>query len=82
MGLEVQRKREKLDIRQGLLVEMYVNARKIEETIEEYYDRRKQNKKRKRDRTQEMQKAEVMISWSKRENSYRRGDIDTQILEK
>ena len=65
LGLEVQGKREKLDIQQGLLVEMYANARKIEETIEEYYDRRKQNKKRKRDRTQEMQKAEVMISWSK-----------------
>ena len=65
VGLEVQGKREKLDIQQGLLVEMYANARKIEETIEEYYERRKQNKKRKRDRTQEMQKAEVMISWSK-----------------
>ena len=64
VGLEVQGKREKLDIQQGLLVEMYVNARKIEETIEEYYDRRKQNKIRKRDGTKEMQKDEVMISWS------------------
>ena len=65
VGLEVQGKRGKLDIQQGLLVEMYVNARKIAETIEDYYDRRNQNKKRKRDKTQEMQKAEVMISWSK-----------------
>ena len=63
--LEVQGKRGKLDIQQGLLVEMYVNARKIAETIEDYYDRRNQNKKRKRDKTQEMHKAEVMISWSK-----------------
>ena len=65
VGLEVQGKRGKLDIQQGLLVEMYANARKIAETIEDYYDRRNQNKKRKRDKTQEMQKAEVMISWSK-----------------
>ena len=47
VGLEVQGKRGKLDIQQGLLVEMYVNARKIAETIEDYYDRRNQNKKRK-----------------------------------
>ena len=47
VGMEVQGKREKLYIQQGLLVEMYANAWKIEETIEEYYDRRKQNKKRK-----------------------------------
>ena len=45
VGMEVQGKREKLDIQQGLLVEMYVNAWKIEETIEEYYERIKQNKK-------------------------------------
>ena len=36
VGMEVQGKREKLDIQQGLLVEMYANERKIEETIEEY----------------------------------------------
>ena len=42
-----------------------MNARKLEETIEEYYERRNQNKTRKRDGTKEMQKAEVMISWSK-----------------
>ena len=48
VGLEVQGKRGKLDIQQGLLVEMYVNARKIAETIEDYYDRRNQNKKRKK----------------------------------
>ena len=35
VGMEVQGKREKLDIQQGLLVEMYANARKIEEMIEE-----------------------------------------------
>ena len=46
VGLEVQGKRGKVDIQQGLLVEMYVNARKIAETIEDYYDRRNQNKKR------------------------------------
>ena len=35
VGLEVQGRREKLDIQQGLLVEMYVNARNIAQTIEE-----------------------------------------------
>ena len=45
--MEVQGKREKLDSQKGLLVEMYANAWRIEETIEEYYERIKQNKKRK-----------------------------------
>ena len=56
VGLEVQGKREKLDIQQGLLVEMYANAWKIEETIEDNYKRRKQNKKRKRDEQKKCKK--------------------------
>ena len=65
VGMEIQGKREKLEIQQGLLVEMHANARKIEETIEEYYDRRRQNKKRRRDDKRDEKQDEVMIFWSK-----------------
>ena len=65
VGMEIQGKREQLEIQQGLLVEMHANAWKIEETIEEYYDRRRQNKKRKRDDKRDEKQDEVMIFWSK-----------------
>ena len=55
VGMEVRGKREKLDIQQRLLVELYANAREIKESIEGYYRQHGGN----------LQKDEVIISWSK-----------------
>ena len=59
VGMEVQGKREKLDIQQRLLVELYANASEIKESIEGYYREHDEA------REENLQKDEVIISWSK-----------------
>ena len=59
VGMEVQGKREKLDIQQRLLVELYANAREIKKSIEGYYREHDEA------REENLRKDEVIISWSK-----------------